>query len=160
MKKGIFQEVTNKRLGENGNLIEETAIKTWTSSNKISEPFFFTYINCISWIYGLKSITTIKILYKLLERAEFNTNKVEISSKKRSEIIKELEITDSSFTKCLNQLIDLNILQGSKGSYTIDENFFWKGDRKTRDTLMNARLKMTIEPDFETVDPDTGEIKE
>lgn len=55
---------------------------------------------------------------------DYNTNHVEISSKKRSEIIEDLHISDSSFTKSLNQLIKLNILTGSRGSYTVDENFF------------------------------------
>ena len=166
MSKGIFREITtSNRVDESGNPIYETKQKEWVGSKDPSEPFFFTYINCISWIYGLTSVTTIKILYKLLERMDYNTNHVEISSKKRSEIIEDLHISDSSFTKSLNQLIKLNILAGSRGSYTVDENFFWRGDRKTRDALIKSKVKMTLEPiseeqfENEYVDKETGEIK-
>lgn len=34
------------------------------------DKFYMIFLNCVSWMYGIKSITTLKILYKLLEYAE------------------------------------------------------------------------------------------
>lgn len=163
MSKGIYSELsTRDRLDEFGNPIHETNLKNWAFNEPgNAEPFFLTYVKSISWIYGITSINTIKVLYKLLETSEFNTNRVEISAQKRSRIIKELDISDSSFTKSLKQLTDLKVLEGSKGSYIIDENIFWKGDRKTRKALMDSKLKITLTPiQEEKVDTETGEILE
>lgn len=144
-------EQTVTRVDENGEIIEESVSKSWTI-NKKSEPFFLTYINSISWIYGLKSVTTIKILYKLLEKANYNTNKVDISTKFRKNICDSLEISQVSFTKSLKTLIDLNILKELDDAYEIAPEFFWKGDYKTREALMKSSVKITIEPnmDFES----------
>lgn len=158
MAKGIFTEtVVTERCDEYGVIIKETKSKTWTQNKAGEDPFFFTYINSVSWIYGLKSLVTIKVLYKLLEGANYNKNTVDISSAKRAEIIKDLDISSVSFSNAIKQLVDLKILTGQKGSYKIDEAFFWKGDRKTREDLSKAKLKITMEPVF----CDTGfEIKD
>jgi hypothetical protein len=72
----------------------------------------------------LKSVTTIKILYKLLEKANYNTNKVDISTKFRKNICESLDISQVSFTKSLKTLIDLNILKELDDAYEIAPEFF------------------------------------
>lgn len=146
MGKFKTNEVVITKVNENGEIIEETTSKSWTIT-KNSEPFFLTYVNSISWIYGLKSVTTIKILYKLLEKSNYNTNKVDISAKLRKTICEQLDITQVSFSKSLKQLLDLKILKDCEDAYEIDPAFFWKGDHKTRDQLMKSSIKVTIEPD-------------
>ena len=138
MAKGIFTEtVVTERCDEYGVIIKETKSKTWTQNKAGEDPFFFTYINSVSWIYGLKSLVTIKVLYKLLEGANYNKNTVDISSAKRAEIIKDLDISSVSFSNAIKQLVDLKILTGQKGSYKIDEAFFWKGDRSLESKIKN-----------------------
>lgn len=138
-------EYSKTKVDENGVVIEETTQKVWTI-NKNTEPFFLTYINSISWIYGLKSVTTIKILYKLLEKANFNTNKVDLSTKLRKSICDSLDISQVSFSKSLKTLIDLNILKDCDDAYEIAPEFFWKGDYKTREALMKSHVRITFEP--------------
>jgi predicted transcriptional regulator len=71
-------------------------------------------------MYNLKSITTIKVLYKLLEASNFN----KISTTRRQTICKELGISDTSFSKALRSLIELNIFSGEKGTYAINAEIF------------------------------------
>ncbi len=125
MGKAITNEQIIKRKNEAGEIIEEVRSKTWTFSRG-SEPFFLTYLNCISWMYNLKSITT-----------------------RRQTICKELGISDTSFSKALRSLIELNIFSGEKGTYAINAEIFWKGDYKTREALLNSGCKITIEPNDE-----------
>lgn len=146
MGKFKTNEIVITKVNENGEIVEETTSKSWTIT-KNSEPFFLTYVNSISWIYGLKSVTTIKILYKLLEKSNYNTNKVDISAKLRKAICEQLDITQVSFSKSLKQLLDLKILKDCEDAYEIDPAFFWKGDYKTREQLMKSNIKVTIEPD-------------
>lgn len=148
MGKAITNEQIIKRKNEAGEIIEEVRSKTWTFSRG-SEPFFLTYLNCISWMYNLKSITTIKVLYKLLEASNFNKGTVDISTTRRQTICKELGISDTSFSKALRSLIELNIFSGEKGTYAINVEIFWKGDYKTREALLNSGCKITIEPNDE-----------
>lgn len=144
MGKAITNEQIIKGKNEAGEIIEEVRSKTWTFSRG-SEPFFLTYLNCISWMYNLKSITTIKVLYKLLEASNFNKGTVDISTTRRQTICKELGISDTSFSKALRSLIELNIFSGD----AINAEIFWKGDYKTREALLNSGCKITIEPNDE-----------
>lgn len=148
MGKAITNEQVIKRRNEAGEVIEEVRSKTWTFS-KNSEPFFLTYLNCISWMYNLKSLTTIKVLYKLLEVSNFNKGTVDITTTRRQAICSNLNISDTSFSKSLRSLIELNILNGEKGTYAINAEIFWKGDYKTREALLNSGCKITIEPNDE-----------
>lgn len=75
-------------------------------------------------MYNLKSITTIKVLYKLLEASNFNKGTVDISTTRRQTICKELDISDTSFSKALRSLIELNIFSGEKGTYAINAEIF------------------------------------
>lgn len=47
MGKAITNEQIIKRKNEAGEIVEEVRSKTWTFSRG-SEPFFLTYLNCIS----------------------------------------------------------------------------------------------------------------
>ena len=69
-------------------------------------------------MYNLKSITT---LYKLLEASNFNKGTVDISTTRRQTICKELGISDTSFSKALRSLIELNIFSGE---YAINAEIF------------------------------------
>jgi len=58
----------------------------------------------------VKSVATLKILYKLLEQAEFNTGNVDIPAGVRTEIETTLDICKSQFTKSITELINKNVL--------------------------------------------------
>lgn len=90
-------------------------------------------------MYELTSITTLKVLYKLLEMAEFNTGDVSLSTGKRAEIMKALNISRSALTQAITQLVNSGALvqkylvdtetgeitdQPVRGEYQIDPEMF------------------------------------
>jgi hypothetical protein len=100
-------------------------------------------------MYELKSITTLKVLYKLLEMAEFNTGDVSLSTGKRAEIMTELGISRSALTQSITQLVNSGAIlqkyavdkltgeeQPVRGEFQIDPEMFWKGDLKKRNELV------------------------
>jgi hypothetical protein len=72
------------------------------------------FVNYVQWTYGVKGVTTIKLLIKLLERAEFNSGEIAIPSGLRKQLIEELKISPSMFTKALKELIDTDVLHLKK----------------------------------------------
>lgn len=119
------------------------------------EPFFLTYSKEIMALYG-KSIfnATTKVLWKLLEYAEYNTGKVYMNAQRTKEIMEECNIGKSTYYRAIEELKNERIIQGDKSTFVIAENMFWKGDRQARDKLRKASLKVTFEPVYDE-DKDT-----
>ena len=118
-----------------------------------TEPFFLTYSKQILALYGRSvfNVTT-KVFYKLLEFAEYNTGKVYMNSNRIKEIMEICNISKASYYRALNELTEAGLISGDKNTYIIAENMFWKGDRKTREELKNAKLKISFSPIFATED--------
>lgn len=148
MVKFKTNETTTTRYGEYGEVVTETVSKSWTV-NKNSTPFFATYLNSIAWMYEIKSMMAIKVLYKLIERSSFNVGEVSLSVKDRAEICSELDTNTAVISRALRQLLDLNVISGEKGKYKINPEIFWKGDYKTREQLLKANCTITITPNFD-----------
>lgn len=141
---------------ENGIERKRTISKEFT--HKIDQDkFYMTFIDYVKWIYGLTTITTLKVLYKLLEIAEYNTGEVSLSPGKRQEIMESIGIKKSAFTQALNQLVESGALEVKhkvdkntgelipvRGEYRISPEMFWKGELKKR-----TELKVTIETKYE-----------
>lgn len=141
---------------ENGIERKRTISKEFT--HKIDQDkFYMTFIDYVKWIYGLTTITTLKVLYKLLEIAEYNTGEVSLSPGKRQEIMESIGIKKSAFTQALNQLVESGALEIKyktdkdtgelipvRGEYRISPEMFWKGELKKR-----TELKVTIETKYE-----------
>lgn len=114
------------------------------------EPFFLTYSREILALYG-KSIfnATTKVLWKLLEIAEYNTGKVYVTTERRNAIMSACDISRASYDRAVRELVEADIMSKEGNTYTIRENMFWKGDREERRKLMSARLRVTFSPVFE-----------
>lgn len=148
--KQIVQEqsriVTDTYTGE---LLSETISKTFTVKKDV-EPFFLTYSRCMSMLYDLTSLSAVKILWKFLEYAKYNTGEVFITSQLKKDIIKDLNISLSVYNKSLIILKDAEIITGDRGQYLINPMIHWKGDFKTRERLIASKgLKVTIEPNVD-----------
>ena len=115
-----------------------------------SEPFFLTYSKQIMALYG-KSIfnATTKVFWKLLEFAEWNTGKVYMTTERRDNIMETCDISRASYDRAIKELVDAGIMTKNGNTYSIDEDMFWKGDRKTREQLKNAKLQIAFSPIFE-----------
>lgn len=116
------------------------------------EPFFFTYSKQILALYGMSVFNaTTKILWKLLEIAEWNTGKVFMNPVRRKEIMQICGISRASFDRAIRELADIGIIKREGTTYTINSVMFWKGDRAGREKLIKeARLKVSFSPVFDT----------
>lgn len=114
------------------------------------EPFFFTYSKQLLALYGMSVFNaTTKVLWKLLEIAEWNTGKVFMNPERRKEIMQICNISRPSFDRAIRELADVGIIEKKGSTYTIDCMTFWKGDRASREKLIKeAKLKVSFSPVF------------
>lgn len=148
MKKFITKEYKGQRVDpESGEIYEFSECKSVIKTDV--EPFFLTYSKQILALYDstVLNVTT-KVLYKLLEFAEFNTGKVYMNSDRVEEIMQVCGISRASYHRAIKELMDIGIITKNKSTYTISENMFWKGDRKAREEIKNARLMVSFSPVF------------
>lgn len=116
---------------------------------KETEPFFLTYSKQILALYNTDVLNaTTKVLYKMMEFAEWNTGKVYMSADRVEEIMSMCNISRATYHRAVKELIDKGIITKGKGSYTIAENMFWKGEIKMREKILNAKLKISFSPVF------------
>ena len=116
---------------------------------KETEPFFLTYSKQIMALYDTDVLNaTTKVLYKMLEFSEWNTGKVYMSADRVEEIMQVCGISRASYHRAIKELIAKGIITKGKGSYTIAENMFWKGEIKMREKVINAKLRVTFSPVF------------
>lgn len=119
-----------------------------------TEPFFLTYSKQIMALYDMPVFNaTTKVFWKLLEFAEWNTGKVFMNVNRRNEIMEVCNIGKTSYYRALDDLVNTGLITKDEDVYTIDERIFWKGDRKTRTEMINAKLKVTFNSVF--IDPDS-----
>lgn len=142
--KSIYSESVDRETGE---------LKGYTSLveviKKDAEPFFLTYSREILALYG-KSIfnATTKVLWKLLEFAEYNTGKVYMTAERRTEIMEVCNISRASYSRSIKELAEAEILTKEGNTYTIRHDMFWKGTRDERKKLIDAKLKISFTPVF------------
>jgi hypothetical protein len=132
---------------------ETGEVKSYTNSIELvkeeSEPFFLTYSKQIISLYDLPffNVTT-KVFWKLLEYAEFNTGKVFMNVNRRKEVMSICNISKTSYYRAVEELVRAGIITKDADTYIINENMFWKGDRKVREELKGSKLKVSFAPVF------------
>lgn len=148
MSKYTTRIVSNRRLDPETKELREYTDRIEVIKNEV-EPFFLTYSREILALYG-KSIfnATTKVLWKLLEFAEYNTGKVYITTERRNTIMDVCGISRASYDRAVRELVEAEIMKKEGNTYTIRHDMFWKGDRDERKRLLNARLKISFSPVF------------
>lgn len=141
---------------------ETGEINSYTKHKEIqfkeTEPFFLTYSKQIIALYSTDVLNaTTKVLYKMLEFSEWNTGKVYMTADRVEDILCICGISKASYHRAIKELIGKGIITKGKGSYTISENMFWKGDLKMRDKVINAKMQITFTPIFEEKEKKEGE---
>ncbi len=167
MAKGFYKSKETVYKDENGIERKRTISKEFIHKAD-QDKFYMTFVDYVKWIYGLTTITTLKLLYQLLELAEYNTGEFSLSPGRRQEIMERLGIKKSAFTQALNQLVESGAVElkyklddsGNpvykvdpetgeqlpeiiRGEYRISPAMFWKGELKKR-----AELKVTFEAKY------------
>lgn len=118
---------------------------------KRTEPFFQVYSQQILALYSTDVMNaTTKVLYKMLEYAEWNTGKVFMTTDRVEEIMSSCNISRASYHRGVKELISKGIITKGKGSYTIAENMYWKGDMKMRESIIKAKMEITFTPILES----------
>ena len=142
--------------------LETGEINSYTKHKEIqlkeTEPFFLTYSKQIIALYSTDVLNaTTKVLYKMLDFSEWNTGKVYMTADRVEDILCTCSISRASYHRAIKELIGKGIIAKGKGSYTISENMFWKGDLKMRDKVINAKMQITFTPIFEEKEKKEGE---
>ena len=139
MAKNVYQvttrEVFDRTTGEIG--YAETVKRQKITIE--SESFYMVFIDYMAPLFSLKNGTSKAVLSKLCEMAEFNTGKVNLSTGAREKICKSLEISNNVLSKSLKELSEKKLIAGSKGTYTINAQIFWKGDLRSRSAYINSK---------------------
>lgn len=160
MQRFVTAEQTYHRIDPNtGEEVEQFNSKT--IELKPSEPFFLTYSKQIMALYSTDVLNaTTKVLYKMLEFAEWNTGKVYMTTDRVEEIMQICSISRASYHRAIKELISKGVIVKGKGSYTITQEMFWKGEIKMRDKIINAKARLQVTPVFDDNDQYITIIKE
>ena len=149
MRKLLVEDTKHKLVDPSTGEILEDYVNHKEVQLKETEPFFLTYSKQIIALYDTDVLNaTTKVLYKMLEFSEWNTGKVYMSADRVEEIMQICGISRASYHRAVKELIAKGIITKGKGSYTIAENMFWKGEIKMREKVINAKLKVTFSPVF------------
>ena len=146
MSKFLVEDYKGQRVDpETGEIIEFSEHKS--VQLKETEPFFLTYSKQIMALYSTDVLNaTTKVLYKMLEYSEWNTGKVYMTTDRVEEIMSICNISRATYHRAVKELIDKGIIIKGKGSYTIAENMFWKGELKMRESIIKSRMQITFTP--------------
>lgn len=149
MSKFLVEEYKGSRKDpETGEITEFSEHKS--VQLKRTEPFFQVYSQQILALYSTDVMNaTTKVLYKMLEYAEWNTGKVFMTTDRVEEIMSSCNISRASYHRGVKELISKGIITKGKGSYTIAENMYWKGDMKMRENIIKSKMKITFTPVLE-----------
>lgn len=127
---------------------------------KETEPFFLTYSRHILALYNTDVLNaTTKVLYKLMEFAEWNTGKVYMPKERVVEIMDVCHISKATYHRAIKELLDIGVITKGEGTFTIAENMFWKGEIRMRDKIIKSRMQVTFTPILQE-DQNSGENKE
>lgn len=158
MKKFLVKEYKGSRTDPSTGEITEF-LETKEVVKAEVEPFFLTYSKQIMALYDSTVLNnTTKVLYKLLEFAEFNTGKVYMNSERVEEIMQVCNMSRVSYHRAIKELLNIGIISKNRTTYTIAENMFWKGDRNARAMIIDAKLQVAFSPVFEDGDNISNEV--
>ena len=126
---------------ETGEIITSTTEKTFSYKVKNNDEFIMLYYKyVIPATTGMKSFKAFCLLLRLVDIANYNTGSVDISIKTRENLCKTLDISAKNFNKYINELKNANMISGSRGLYTINPKYFWKGDSNERNKMLKDKL--------------------
>ena len=117
----------------------KTLRKTFSTKVKTKQDFFMVFLHGLNSICELSRPSDIKILVYLCSKAEYNTGRVRLTSSDRAELIEVLDIRKQSLSNSLRRLVESNLLEGSKGTYIVNPQAFWKGETNERERILKAK---------------------
>ena len=149
-----IMEVQETKVDKNGELT------FWTKKFSVKvrvENFYLTYIDNLSGYFCLTSNTDKSVLAYLCTKAEYDTGRVSLDPEERKKACKEICICIQQFSNSISKLKKLHLLTGRNGFYMINPAIFWKGNSKTRSSLLLDN-KLAVEFNFELEDDTSSNI--
>jgi hypothetical protein len=129
------REILDKETGELVQVANEKVFAVDVPNDK----FFMVYIENLASFYKIKSSIDKNVIIWMCEHAEYNTNKVRLTSSDRKQMCEDLDIKNSGLSLSLKRLKENGLITGEGGMFEISPELFWKGDSLTR------KKKITIE---------------
>jgi len=120
MKKQVVLSHTKQIMTPDGELIEQDVSKTYTIKLDENDRFFMVYYNMLKSFYQIKYVKDVMLLVKLVELADHNTGIVTIAAKTREELCRDLQVSKFNLSPMFKRLLDLELISGDKGVYTIN----------------------------------------
>lgn len=139
MAERIVNTNSIQTVNPDGELVSLDVSKTYVIKLDESDKFFMVYYNMLKSFYQIKYLKDVMLLIKLVELADYNTGIVTIATKTRQSISNELNVNKSNLSVMFKRLVDLELIRGEKGVYTINEGVFWKGEASLRKAIMKER---------------------
>ena len=94
-----------------------------------------TYINVFGAFYSVINKlrpTSIKIFMWMTFNCELDRGRVILQSLNQQRLLKELEISQVAYFKCLRDLKAHDVIRGGDAEYFINPRFMWRGTDKRR----------------------------
>jgi len=117
----------------------KTIRKTFATKVKSKQDFFMVFLHGLNSICELSRPSDIKVLVYLCSKAEYNTGRVRLSAGDRVILMETLDIRKQSLSNSLRRLVEVNLLEGSKGTYVVNPQAFWKGETNERERILKAK---------------------
>lgn len=148
MGKIIEKETIKERMDESGNIIISSTKNTQKIKAYDEEAFFKLFCNNLGMLKGLKSATTYKILFGILQYATGRwDNNVFLGYGVKTWLCKKLEVHRPNFYKAIKELVRENILiphQDEKDLFVWNPFFIGQGSLSDI-----AKLRQTIQIDYD-----------
>lgn len=140
--KSEVKEFLDKDTGE---IFAMETSKTWTAKQSV-EQFYMTFIDMYSSLFSkIHSEKAKDVLTWMCMNAEFNTGRVLITPIIREELCKQLSVSSAALSTHISLLKKLNLINGSKGTFFINPEIFWKGELSVRNKLLkDGNITFTI----------------
>lgn len=153
MEKYVLEETVYNTVDEDGVIHEH--VNRRSLQRVRNEPFFMVYIDQLRFFYEspLFNAST-KVLFKLLEYADFNEGKAFINSERVKEITVRCKIGKSTYYTAIDMLKKEGLIEGDNSTYTINANVFWKGEKKVRKEIVSSRPEWKFAVDNIMPDPE------
>lgn len=144
MKKYKNVTQTQKIDPETGQVMLVEVEKNFTIQSS-TDKFYMTFIEYLRPYFQIKYVSDQQTLALLCGMAEYNTGVAKLTPIDRDNLCVQLDISKQQLTNSLGRLKKLGLITGERGIFTINPQVFWKGDIKTRDTLLsNEGIKITF----------------
>lgn len=108
-----------------------------------SAEFYFTFIEAVSFIHNIKA--EFPVLAILCINSEFNTGQCLLTSYRRIEFAKQLNLTVKGFNSAIYRLAKKGAIINNGGTIEINPLYLWKGSVMQRNKILKEQgLELSI----------------